>query len=373
MADVHLARHTEEGRYVAIKVLSDRRAADPDSCALFHDEARVAGMLAHINIAAVHEVAEEGGVHYLAMDYIHGVDLREVARQAAGLGVAIPYACAASIVAAAAAGLDHAHRRCDASGRPLNLVHRDVSLSNIMIGHDGGVKVVDFGIAQSTASEHHTNPGIVRGKASYMAPEQCMGDPVDRRADVFALGVVLYELTTGRRCFQGDNDFDRMFAVVRGTWLPPSVHIPEFPLSLERVIRTALALDPAHRYQSAAAMLEDLEAISALEGWQLGSRATAGLMCELFGHVPFPHDDGHDRTQLTRLPSVHVEAPEPVSPPTVARRRFARGSIVDLDPALADTAIAVSGAVEAMCHDVLDDTPTRGRPSAARLWAPHAA
>src|SRR5205823_7662917 len=119
-------------------------------------------------------------------------------------------------------------------------------------------KVVDFGIATATVSSHQTNPGIVRGKASYMSPEQCLGDAVDLRTDVFALGVVLYELTTGKRCFQGGSDFERMLAVVQGSYVPPSELVADFPADLEHVIATALANDPEARYASAAAMIDAL-------------------------------------------------------------------------------------------------------------------
>lgn len=182
MADVYLARQDGLDRYVAVKVLSSHRSRDAESCALFVDEARVVGMLSHTNLAAVYEVAAEDGVYYLAMEYVHGADLREILQR--GHSAPLPLPAAVSIVAAAAAGLDHARRRCAPDGRPLQLVHRDVSLSNIMVGHDGEVKVIDFGIALSTASLHHTNPGVVRGKAAYMSPEQSMGEAVDLRTKV---------------------------------------------------------------------------------------------------------------------------------------------------------------------------------------------
>jgi serine/threonine protein kinase len=361
MADIYLGRHALDGRYVAVKVLGARRNEDADACTLFQDEARVAGMLCHVNLAGVHEIAEDAGVHYLAMEYVHGADLREILAHASASDRAIPYDCALTIITAAAAGLDRAHRRCDADGRPLHLVHRDVSLSNIMVGFDGTVKVVDFGIAQSAASLHRTNPGVVRGKASYMSPEQALGDRVDLRTDVFALGIVLYELTTGRRCFQGETDFERMLAVVRGTWIPPSVHVQDFPPALERVIRTALAPDPAHRYPSAAAMIEDLETVAALEGWTLGYRKTSCLMRELFGVMPFPHDDDDDRTICEEI-VLPVE--EPVAQPTVVvtRRRLARGSVSNM-PYSSDANTDAG----ADADDAFDDTPTRGRPSAPRL------
>jgi serine/threonine-protein kinase len=194
----------------------------------------------------------------------------------------VPLDAAVAIVAAAAAGLDHAHRRSGLDGAPLRLVHRDVSLSNIMVGHDGAVKVVDFGIASTTIASIHTSPGMVRGKASYMSPEQCLGEPVDLRADVFGLGVVLYELTTGVRCYGGKGDFDRMLAVVRGDYIAPSDLVAGYPLALERVVRRALEVSPARRFASAAEMIDALERISIDEGWLTGPRPIQRVMRRLF-------------------------------------------------------------------------------------------
>jgi serine/threonine-protein kinase len=342
MADIYLARQTGLDRLVAVKVLNRQRANDAESCALFMDEARLVGMLSHANLAGVFEVAAEEGVRYLAMEYVHGCDLRELLGAAQKARAAVPYAAAVAIVKAAAAGLDHAHRRCGPDGRPLHLVHRDVSLSNIMVSHEGAVKVIDFGIARSQVSSHHTNPGIVRGKASYMSPEQCVGDEVDLRSDVFALGVVLYELTTGRRCFGGASDFDRMLAVVQGVYTPPCELYKEFPVALDAVIRTALAADPADRYASCAAMIEALEHAAALEGWDASTAAVVRLMAGLFGSV---------------APSVEVAEPTLVSaaPPTrvmTKPRRFAHGTESDMWE---------------------DDAPTRGRRSLSRMRSPLAA
>jgi serine/threonine protein kinase len=370
MADIYLARQLGIERYVAVKVLNNQRASDPESCALFRDEARLVGMLNHSNLASVHEVDAKDGVHYLAMEYVHGADLRELLAQAQRANVAVPYDCALTIVAQAAAGLDHAHRRCGPDGRPLHLVHRDVSLSNIMVGHDGSVKVIDFGIAISAASIHTTNPGIVRGKASYMSPEQCVGNRVDLRTDVFALGVVLYELTTGRRCFQGNSDFERMLAVVRGDWVPPSVHAADFPPALEQVIKTALALDPADRFASAAALIEALEAVAMLEGWTLGTPATQRLMRELFGAAqeePRAKGDGEDETCVGPPPAASWQAVELPQPTVVITkpRRLARGTESD-----AFEELAAPPASEAPCaQDWQDDAPTRGRRSLPRFWA----
>jgi len=296
MADVYLARRAGgdgdgggsaggsgagDGHVVALKILNEHRALDRDARALFLHEARICALLHHQNIAGVLEVGAAEGQHYLAMEYIDGVDLRELLAATAHEDRGIPYEVAISIVTAAAAGLGHAHGRCDEAGAPLQLVHRDVSLSNIMVSRDGGVKVVDFGIATTTISDVHTVPGVVRGKASYMSPEQCMGEALDHRTDVFALGVVLYELTTGARCFHGKSDFERMLAVVRGDYLPPSELVEGYPPELEGVIRTALALAPAERYGSCEAMIEALEGVLAARGWFGGALAIARLMAEV--------------------------------------------------------------------------------------------
>lgn len=284
MADIYLARQADLGsieRRVAIKVLNEHRTLEPESRALFLHEARVCALLSHPNIASVLEVDVAEGRHYLAMELVDGVDLRDLLGASARTGRAVPYEAAIAIVCAAAAGLDYAHRKCDAAGNPLRLVHRDVSLSNIMVDHEGGVKVVDFGIATTTISDVHTMPGVVRGKASYMSPEQCLGDKLDHRTDVFALGVVLYELTTGARCFHGKSDFERMLAVVRCDYVAPSHLAADYPASLEEVIRTALSPKPQHRYASCAAMIEALEAVLAQRGWAGGARPIAQLMEDL--------------------------------------------------------------------------------------------
>ena len=362
MADIYLARQAGLDRYVAVKVLNTARAGDPESCALFIDEARVVGMLSHNNLASVYEVDTQNGLHYLAMEYVHGADLREVLARAEATNTALDYDCALSLVMGAAQGLDHAHRRCDPDGRPLHLVHRDVSLTNIMVSYEGVVKLIDFGIAISTVSLHTTMPGVVRGKASYMSPEQCLGDPVDLRSDVFALGVVLYELTTGRRCFQGHSDFERMLAVVRGDYVPPSVHVSDFPAALEQVIRTALSIDPAHRFASAAAMIEALDTVALLEGWTLDSHTTARMMTQLFGNPPALCVDRED-TYICSPPPVAVaravQAQGHMHPPTriITRRRLARGTESDMFDAPHSPDAG----------DWQDDAPTRGRRSLSRI------
>jgi len=361
MADIYLAypaprasrRDTEPDgppQPVALKVLSKARAADPEACAMFLDEARLVALLQHDNIAAAIEVDVADGHHYLAMEYVDGTDLRAVLTAAERAGLPLPLDAAISIVCGAAAGLDHAHHRRGPDGAPLAVVHCDVSLSNVMVGHAGAVKVVDFGIATTAIASVRTSPGMVRGKASYMSPEQCLGEALDLRADVFALGVVLYELTTGTRCFHGTTDFDCMLAVVRGGYTPPCDLIASYPRDLERVVRTALAASPARRFASAAAMRDALAEVAAAHGWTLGAGAIAPMMRALFGPSIEPrchstalptgsmpqlsttpatsqHDDGPATERATTVPEALATA-EPTRP---ARHLVTRSDSSDDD------------------------------------------
>ena len=379
MADIYLGR-TADDRHVAIKVLNKERSREPEACTMFLQEARLVALLDHPNIARVLEVdVTPEGHHYLAMDYVHGADLRELLCAASQpfYGCAhLPYDTAIAIVMGAAAGLDHAHRRCTADGKPLRLVHRDVSLSNIMVGHDGTVKVVDFGIASTAIQTVHTSPGIVRGKASYMSPEQCMGDRVDHRTDVFALGVVLYELTTGARCFAGKSDFERMLAVVRGEYHQPVDIIPDFPIELTQVIQCALSIDASKRYPSAAALLEALQHVATARGWQTGTTPIIREMQLLFGHLPaletMSDETVHD---LPAIPAPRITTTQVTRPPRLARgtedEPLARGSspsinpnpvlVPSLSPSLSAREIrTVTGWAPAPTM-LDDDQPTRGR------------
>jgi serine/threonine-protein kinase len=330
------------------------RAADPDACALFLDEGRVLGLLDHANLAGVYEVAKEGHCYYLAMEFVHGADLREILAAGERSNTTMPYVTATAIVAAAAAGLDHAHRRCSPDGKPLRLVHRDVSLSNVMVSHTGEVKVIDFGIAVASVSEHHTNPGVVRGKASYMSPEQALGEEVDLRTDVFALGVVLYELTTGRRCFSGTSDFERMLAVVRGEYVLPTAIVPDYPVALEAVLKTALATDKTKRYASCGKLLEALQGLAEHEGWSLEAAPIAEIMLELYGEAPDPFAamttvEVSDSSIVDEIEGDYAIPMQPNPTVIITRpRRLAAGTD----------------------SDVSDDVPTRGRRSLPAMFAP---
>ncbi len=290
MAMVYLCR-APDGRQVAVKRMSPLRALEGEARQLFLDEARIAAMLEHPNIAAVLGAGVEDDQPFLALEYVDGIDLRQLLIACEHDDRPLPHAVAAGIVMQAAAGLDHAHARSAPDGTPLGLVHRDVSLSNVMVRRDGVVKVIDFGIATSAVSSVVTNPGTVRGKASYMSPEQCTGDALDRRTDVFALGIILYELTTGARCFNGRTDFERMVAVVHGAYTPPELLVENYPPLLAAVVRKALARRADDRFASCADLEHALRFVVATLGWDASSEALGTTLAALGGEVTLGDGD----------------------------------------------------------------------------------
>ncbi|MBA3398050.1 MAG: protein kinase [Deltaproteobacteria bacterium] len=292
MAQVLLARATgieNFERHVVVKRIHAERAEDPQFVKMFLDEARLAAQLHHNNIVQVHDIGKEKGEYFFAMEYVHGEDLRKLLMAVNKRQGTVPLEHVVTIVTTAAAALHHAHEQRGADRKPLGLVHRDVSPANILVGYDGNIKVVDFGIAKAALrGGDSTQVGALKGKVSYMAPEQCAGKPIDRRSDVYALGIVLYELTTVRRLFKGENDFLTMSAIVQGNIPKPTTHRPDIPVALEKIILKALALEPKERYQSADEMREALEQFAASLGLRTSTGALAGYMKQVFGVRPEP-------------------------------------------------------------------------------------
>ena len=293
MAQVLLARSSGiEGfeRHVVIKRIHPERALDEHAVKMFLDEARLAAALHHANIVQVHDIGQENGEYFFAMEYIHGEDLRRLLAHASSHGEKIPFEHVVTIVSAAASALHYAH-----DYRNLGIVHRDVSPANIIVGYDGGVKVVDFGIAKAALRSQETQSGTLKGKISYMSPEQCMGQPVDRRSDVFALGVVLYELSTVRRLFKGSSDFLTMSQIVAGNVPKPSMHRPDLPPALEEIVMKALALDADDRYQSAEEMRMALDR----SGPRSSTSELADYMRMVFGRRSEPWLDDDDEPEIS--------------------------------------------------------------------------
>ncbi|MCA9715418.1 MAG: serine/threonine protein kinase [Myxococcales bacterium] len=262
MAEVYKAVETGvEGfeRTVAVKRILPHIAEDDEFITMFKDEAKIAGQLTHGNIAQIYNLGQQDDSFYIAMEYVAGKDARSIFTRCQQKGRPMPIAQACFIVMKVGEGLDYAHNKKDKHGRHLNIIHRDVSPPNILVSYEGEVKLIDFGVAKAAGRVSRTQAGILKGKFGYMSPEQVRGMPLDRRSDVFALGVVLYELLTGTRLFQGETDFATL-EKVRSVDVPlPSKRNPEIPKDLEAVVMKALAGEPETRYQTAMELHDALQ------------------------------------------------------------------------------------------------------------------
>jgi serine/threonine protein kinase len=291
MAEIFLARGESTagvGRYVVLKRIIRDRANDTHFVQMFLEEARLAAQLQHANIAQVYDIGKLGDSYFFTMEYVHGETVRGLLQRARSLRRELPLHVILTVVAGAAAGLHHAHERIGIDGRPLGIVHRDVSPSNLMISYDGSVKVVDFGVAKAENRAQETRSGAVKGKISYLSPEQCRGAPVDRRSDLFSLGIVFWEMLTTERLYRRASDFENMTAIVNEPPPPPSRHRPELPWDLEQLSLRLLSKTGEERFQSADELVETIEAIAARNGLALSVSALGRFMKELFGQRPEP-------------------------------------------------------------------------------------
>ncbi|HEU4406332.1 MAG TPA: protein kinase [Polyangiaceae bacterium] len=261
-ARVHLGRLNGDAgfaRTVAIKRLHEGQAADPDAVRLLLDEARLAARVRHPNVVQTLDVLVADGELLLVMDYVHGETLARLLTAARRRGAGVPPPVLGAVMSNALSGLHAAHETVDEAGRPLNIVHRDVSPQNIMVGADGVARVLDFGIAKASGIEARTREGQFRGKLSYAAPEQLEARPIDRAADVYGAGVVLWEALAGRRLFLGSTEPEIIMKVALGQIEPLRSVNPTVPPEVEAVVMRALARDPASRYPTALAMAHAVE------------------------------------------------------------------------------------------------------------------
>ncbi len=270
-------------RAVVIKRILAHLAEQPAFVDMFLDEARLAARIQHRNVVQVHELGQDGKNLFLTMEYLEGENAAGMVRRSLVLEKDIGAAMCAFIVAEACAGLHAAHELKDPEGRPLALVHRDISPQNIFVTYGGGVRVLDFGIAKAADRTAHTEVGQLKGKFEYMAPEQCRGKPIDRRADIFALGIVLYELLTRRRLFKRDTKLGVLEAVCRETPVPPSKVVEGCPEALDRITMKALSKSADERYATAAEMRRDLMAVvREMLGPQDPEEVLVAMMQQLF-------------------------------------------------------------------------------------------
>jgi serine/threonine-protein kinase len=256
MATVHLGRLTGAAgfsRTVAIKAMRPQYVEDRDFVSMFIDEARLAARIRHPNVVPTLDVIQQGDELFLVMEYVHGETLSRLLRKSADMNAPVPIAVAAAIVRDVLLGLHAAHEAVDEKGRPLGVVHRDVSPQNVIVGTDGVARVLDFGVAKASGRTHTTRDGQIKGKLAYMSPEQLHGT-VTRAADVFAASVLLWETLAGERLFGGNSEGEVVTKILGGKIPRPGERRPGLGPELEEVVMKGLAPDPADRYATARDM-----------------------------------------------------------------------------------------------------------------------
>jgi len=334
MAEIYLARASGLygfEKHVVLKRILPQYAANEEFVRMFLKEARVAASLDHANIAHVHDIGEAGGHAFFTMEYLHGEDLRHVLRNLERGEQRMPLEHAIEIAIGAAAGLHFAHDKRGPDGRPLGIVHRDISPANIVVTYDGGVKLVDFGIAKLATDPELSQRYALKGKLAYMSPEQFHNQRVDRRSDVFALGIVLYEMTTQTRLFKGATEAQTMKAVLDCEVPPPSTHVTGYPAALERIVMRALARAPEDRYQSARELHLDLETFVHDERIRLSPAALAEWMEQTCG----------PKQEIWRtLPTAEAGLAEPAGPGSGSTSRSGAGSSAPRDPTVATKVVS---------------------------------
>jgi serine/threonine-protein kinase len=288
MATVHLGRILGVGgfeRIVAIKVMHPHLATDPQFVGMFLDEARLAARVRHPNVVGTIDILEDELGLFLVMEYIEGPSLTSLIRAAQKRAAPITLGVQLRIFLDALAGLHAAHELTDAQGELLNLVHRDVSPQNILVGSDGIARITDFGVARARSRITTTQGHEVKGKMAYLAPEQVRSEPVDRRCDIYSAGVILWGLLTGRRMIRADNDGAIVAQILAAARPSPRKVNPQVPPGLDAICLSAIALDPAQRPATAADFAEAIETAAARDGIAIApSRAVAALVKDLEAH-----------------------------------------------------------------------------------------
>ena len=321
-------------RIVAVKRILASIAEDQEFITMFIDEAKVAVQLTHANIAQIFDLGKVGDSYFIAMEYVPGRDLRAIFDKARKTEQPIPVPMACYTVMKVCEGLDYAHNKKDAAGRDLNLVHRDVSPQNVLISYDGEVKIIDFGIAKAACRSAKTQAGILKGKFGYMSPEQVRGLPLDRRSDIFSVGIVLYELLTLERLFQGESDFSTLEKVRNVEIMPPSTYNPRIPEELEQIVLKALSKEVEDRYQTAMDLHDDLQSFMYTSGNFFARKDLA-----VYVKTSFPDDKidvAEEQAELKEVPdkppaprekpTTPASPPTPAAPPLRAQPPIARGA-----------------------------------------------
>ncbi len=262
MAEIFLARQAGlEGfeKTIVIKRIRPHLSKQASFVKMFLNEAKLAAQLNHPNIVQIYDLGKISESYFIAMEYIFGRDMRRIIPKADSMGIPFPMVYALKIASSVCEGLFYAHQKVDLYGNPLSIVHRDVTPENIFVSFDGTVKVLDFGIAKAANQIEQTRAGEIKGKLSYMSPEQCMGKPLDCRSDLFSLGTVLYEWLTGFKLFTGDSEVAILKSITEGKIYAPSYFKADIPEAVEAILMRALEKDRERRYQTAWDMQYDLD------------------------------------------------------------------------------------------------------------------
>lgn len=285
MAEVYVAEAESMAGFkkkVAIKRILPSLLKDERFVRMFLDEARLSLHLSHANIVTVFDIGKSSSTYFIVMEYVEGINLKGILQEFARRGVTFPVHLAVWLLNEVLKGLDYAHNLRDPeSGRLLGIVHRDISPPNILVSWNGEVKLVDFGLAKASTQLESTDPGVVKGKFSYLSPEAASGLEVDARADIFAVGILAYEMLTGRRLFLGETDYQTV-QMVRGAEVPSiTAQNPEVTTELEAIIRKALARDADQRYQKASEFADDLLGFLFSRSLKVSARDLRELIAEL--------------------------------------------------------------------------------------------
>ena len=331
-------------RAVAIKRILPQIAADPNIVSMFIEEAKLAVQLSHPNIAQVFDLGEVDGSYFIAMEYVDGRSGEALIQRYSEAGKQLPIAAVCFILREVADALHHAHFAEDAAGRPLGIIHRDVSPQNILLSFGGQVKVIDFGLAKAANRISQTKDGVVKGKLAYLSPEQAHGQKIDRRSDVFALGICAWEMLSGKRAFRRDDDRETVLAVRAGRLDRLAKHV-KLPAALDLVVMRALAKNRDKRYRTALEMRENLDRFVRTAGLRFDRRDLRALMRETFPER-FAGEPVEDAIALvTKKPK---------------RKRRARPAVPKTTPAKAPAArapVSKAPARQPRVTDTLDDLP----------------
>ncbi len=286
MAEIFLAR--QEGlegfeKTICIKRIRPHLSSQPNFVRMFLNEAKLAAQLNHPNIVQIYDLGRINDSYFIAMEYISGRDMSRIIPKAEKAGIPFPMIYALRIASNVCEGLFYAHTKSDAYGNPLHVVHRDVTPENILVGFNGTVKIVDFGIAKANTQIEQTRAGEIKGKLSYMSPEQAMGAPLDARSDIFALGSVVYEWITGYKLFTGENEMAILKSIIDGKIYPPSYFKEDVPESVERILMKSLEKDKEKRYQSAWEMQFDIDTYLASSEFTPSNIHLSNFLKQIFG------------------------------------------------------------------------------------------